>query len=118
MHQLRATLFALLVAAIASGATAHADADPAPPTPPTIATFVGAEYPVAARAAGREAAVELELTVGVDGQVLDARVVKDTLGSDHLKQCILAQVREWKFASVPGGEAEFQAPFVFTPPVK
>ena len=69
----------------------------------------------------RDATLRGKLVVsiaGASGEVVDARMVKDTLGSDHLKQCILAQVREWKFASVPGGEAEFQAPFVFTPPVK
>lgn len=70
----------------------------------------------------REPALRGKLIVSIklaaSGEVLDARIVKDTLGSEHLKQCILAQVREWKFASVPGGEAEFQAPFVFTPPVK
>ncbi|MCE9577884.1 MAG: TonB-dependent receptor [Deltaproteobacteria bacterium] len=93
MHQLRATLFAFLVAAIASGATAHADT--APPTPPTIATYVAAEYPADARAAGREASVELELTVGADGQVLDARVV--TPVGDGFDEAALAAVRQFVF---------------------
>ncbi len=44
-------------------------------SPPELLEFVEAEYPEAARAAGRGAAVELELTIGVDGLVRQARVV-------------------------------------------
>ena len=94
MHHLRSTLSAFLFAAIVTGAAAQAE--PAPPTPPTIATFVEAEYPTAAQEAGREASVELEITVGADGRVLDARVV--TPVGDGFDEAALAAVRQFVFA--------------------
>ena len=93
MHHIRSTLSALLFAAIVSGAAAQAQ--PAPPTPPTIATFVDAEYPAVARDAGREASVELEVTVGADGHVLDARGVAPV--GDGFDEAALAAVRQFVF---------------------
>lgn len=92
MHHLRATLSTLLFASFV--ATAPAAAQPAP-TPPTIATFVHAEYPDAARDARREASVELEVTVGADGRVMDARVI--TPAGEGFDEAALAAVRQFVF---------------------
>ncbi|MGE0399648.1 MAG: TonB-dependent receptor [Kofleriaceae bacterium] len=93
MHHLRSTLSAFLFAALVAGAAAQAE--PTPPTPPSIATFVDAEYPAAARDAGREASVELEITIGADGKVLDARVV--TPVGDGFDEAALAAVKQFSF---------------------
>lgn len=98
MHHLRTSLSAILFAVLVTAATA--EAQPAATTPPTIATFVRADYPAAARDAGREAAVELEVTIGVDGQVIDARVLAPA--GDGFDEAALAAVRQ----------------FVFTPAIK
>jgi TonB family protein len=56
------------------------------------------------------------ITVAASGAVTETRVVQDTLGSDALTSCALAQMRSWKFPQIPEGVVTFQAPFVFTPP--
>jgi TonB family protein len=93
MQHLRTTLSAFLFASLVAGASASAQ--PAP-TPPTIATFVHADYPEAAHDAGREASVELEITVGTDGLVLDARVLAPV--GDGFDEAALAAVRQFVFA--------------------
>ncbi|MDB4960288.1 MAG: TonB family protein / TonB-dependent receptor [Myxococcales bacterium] len=93
MHHLRTTLSALLFASLLTAAPAGAQPVA---TPPTIATFVPADYPTAARDAGREASVELEVTVGADGRVLDARVL--ALVGDGFDEAALAAVRQFVFA--------------------
>ena len=96
MHHLRTTLSAFLFASLVTGSLAGAQPAPTPPTPPTIATFVHAAYPDAARDAGREASVELEITVGADGLVVDARVL--TPVGDGFDEAALAAVRQFVFA--------------------
>jgi TonB family protein len=56
------------------------------------------------------------LTVAASGEVLDATLVQNTLGSERLASCALSQMRDWKFPPVPTGVTTFKAPFVFTPP--
>jgi hypothetical protein len=56
------------------------------------------------------------LTVAASGEVLEATVVRNTLGSDRLAQCALSQIDGWKFPAIAEGVTVFQAPFVFTPP--
>src|SRR5688572_10 len=58
-------------------ARAQPDAGVAQPevVPPRLVTFVDAEYPAEAQAAGVEANVELEITIGADGTITDVRVV-------------------------------------------
>jgi TonB family protein len=56
------------------------------------------------------------LTVTAAGQVSEAIVVQNTLGSERLSSCALAQIREWKFPPIASGVTTFQVPFVFTPP--
>jgi len=56
------------------------------------------------------------ITVAASGEVLEATVVQNTVGSDRLASCALSQIREWRFPAIPQGVTAFQAPFVFTPP--
>lgn len=93
MHLLRTTLAAVLFGALVAGS---AYAQPAP-TPPAVATYVQAEYPQAARDAGREAAVDLEIVIGPDGLVRDARVV--TPVGDGFDEAALAAVRQFVFTA-------------------
>ncbi|MCX5746180.1 MAG: TonB-dependent receptor [Proteobacteria bacterium] len=93
MPPLRSTLSAVLFASLVTATSASAQPTP---TPPTIATFVHAAYPDAARTAGREASVELEITVGVDGLVVDARVLAPV--GDGFDEAALVAVRQFVFA--------------------
>ena len=56
------------------------------------------------------------LTVAASGDVVEATVVQNTVGSTRLAECALSQIRDWKFPAIPEGLTTFQAPFVFTPP--
>ena len=56
------------------------------------------------------------MTITASGNVQDATVVRNTLGSDRIASCALSQIRSWKFPPISGGLTTFQAPFVFTPP--
>jgi TonB family protein len=58
----------------------------------------------------------IAITVAASGEVTDARVVEDTVGSAALSACVLGKIRAWTFPRVPAGTTTFQAPFVFTPP--
>jgi TonB family protein len=96
MQLLRTTLATFLLGALAAGSAHAQPAPPSPaPTPPAVATYVKAEYPQAARDAGHEAAVDLEIVVGPDGLVRDARVV--TPVGDGFDEAALAAVRQFVF---------------------
>lgn len=56
------------------------------------------------------------MTVTAAGNVQEATVVRNTLGSERIASCALSQIRSWKFPPISGGLTTFQAPFVFTPP--
>ena len=56
------------------------------------------------------------MTVTAAGNVQEAAVVRNTLGSERIASCALSQIRSWKFPPIQGGLTTFQAPFVFTPP--
>ena len=58
----------------------------------------------------------VSMTISASGNVMDATVVQNTLGSKRLEDCALAQIRDWKFPPIAEGVTSFQAPFVFTPP--
>ena len=68
------------------------------------------------RAPGLRGKLVTALTVTAAGEVTDVRVVSDTVKSSRLSQCVLSQIREWKFPAVPEGTTVFKTPFVFTPP--
>jgi TonB family protein len=56
------------------------------------------------------------MTVTAAGNVQEATVVRNSVGSERLAACALSQIRSWKFPPISGGLTTFQAPFVFTPP--
>jgi TonB family protein len=58
----------------------------------------------------------LVVTVLASGVVSEVGITHDSLGSTRLQECVLAQVREWRFPAIQEGTVSFQAPFVFTPP--
>ena len=63
-------------ASFAQGTAAGEEAQkPRLTKPPKLVTFVEAEYPESEKAAGRTAAVVLEIGIGADGTVTDAVVV-------------------------------------------
>lgn len=56
------------------------------------------------------------LTVLANGEVSQADVAQNKLGSDTVVDCVLAQIRAWHFPGIPTGVVSFKTPFVFTPP--
>jgi outer membrane biosynthesis protein TonB len=58
----------------------------------------------------------VSLTVQADGSVSDVVVVENTLGSDAVVGCAVAQMQGWQFPAIADGVSTFKAPFVFTPP--
>ncbi len=65
---------------------------------------------------GLKGKLVVALTIAASGEVLQAAVVQNTLGSAALTACALSQIRDWKFPAIPAGVTTFQVPFVFTPP--
>lgn len=63
--------------------------------PPSIAEFIEATYPPAAQAEEREATVGLAVTIGTEGEVVDAEVV-DSAG-DEFDGAALDAVRRFRF---------------------
>lgn len=68
------------------------------------------------RTPGLRGKIVAALTVTASGTVSDVRIVSDSVGSQRLTSCVLAQIREWRFPAVSGGAVVFKTPFVFTPP--
>ena len=62
--------------------------------PPTRTHFVEPAYPPTARAAGIQGVIILELTIGEDGAVSDARVLRSI---PLLDQAALDAVRQWRY---------------------
>jgi TonB family protein len=60
--------------------------------------------------------VVVSLTVLASGEVSEAFVVENTLRSNAVVECVLAQIRGWQFPAIPHGSTSFKTPFVFTPP--
>lgn len=60
--------------------------------------------------------IVVTITVTASGQVTEATVIENTVGSQRLASCTLSQIREWRFPAIREGVTTFQAPFVFTPP--
>jgi TonB family protein len=56
------------------------------------------------------------ITVLASGEVSEASVVENSLGAKAVTDCMLAQIRGWRFPAIPYGVTSFRAPFVFTPP--
>jgi TonB family protein len=68
------------------------------------------------RQEGLSGKLVVALTVAASGEVIEATIVENTLGSSRLASCALSQIRDWKFPAIERGTTTFQAPFVFTPP--
>lgn len=58
----------------------------------------------------------ISLTVLASGEVSEAKVVEDGLGSAAVTRCVLAQIHDWRFPAIERGMTTFKTPFVFTPP--
>jgi len=68
------------------------------------------------RSPGLDGKMVIVLTVLPSGQVDDATIQQDTLGSARLQECILTQIKAWRFPAIAEGTVTFRTPFVFTPP--
>ncbi len=93
------TLSLVAVAASAQGVPEHPEEGSTTAgdaiVPPQLVEFVAAEYPEAARAQGLEGEVVLELVVGADGHVTEARVVG---GAGHgFDQAAMEAVKAFRF---------------------
>ncbi len=66
--------------------------------------------------AGLRGKLVVAITVLASGEVSEASVVENALGSQTVAACVLAQVRGWRFPAIAYGTTSFRAPFVFTPP--
>jgi len=58
----------------------------------------------------------VSLVVLANGTVSEAGIVEDSLKSPSVRECVLAQIRGWRFPAIPSGSTSFKTPFVFTPP--
>ena len=58
----------------------------------------------------------VSLTVQANGTVSNVVLVEDSLRSAAVTDCVLAQMRGWKFPAIEAGVVTFKTPFVFTPP--
>jgi TonB family protein len=68
------------------------------------------------KAPGLGGRLVVAITVAAAGNVTEAAIVQDTVGSPALASCALAQIREWRFPVIPDGVVTFRTPFIFTPP--
>lgn len=58
----------------------------------------------------------VSLTVEPGGLVNNVVLVENSLNSPAVTECMLAQMRGWKFPAIGSGTVTFITPFVFTPP--
>ncbi len=58
----------------------------------------------------------VSITVLASGAVSEAIVVENSLRSPAVTDCVLSQMRGWRFPAIPRGNTSFKTPFVFTPP--
>jgi len=68
------------------------------------------------RRPGLSGKMVVAMAVAASGEVVEATVVQNTVGSERLAACALSQIKDWKFAAIPVGVTTCQASFVFTPP--
>ncbi|MGB0680722.1 MAG: TonB family protein, partial [Polyangiales bacterium] len=87
-------------------------------TPPRVLQAVEARYPPDALAAGREASVELAVTVQADGSVGAVTVARSAGAA--FDEAAIAALRQWRFAPARQGEqaiaSRIRVPFRFTLP--
>ncbi len=63
---------------------------------------------------GLSGKIEIEFTIGVNGQVEEAFVSKNQMGSDAVGACIVGRIRKWRFPKPDGGSVTVNFPFIFT----
>ncbi len=66
------------------------------------------------RSPGLEGKLVLRIAVTAEGRTTAVKVLEDSLGSEAVRDCVLAQVADWRFPAVASGQVTFKAPFVFT----
>ena len=76
-------------------------------TPPRLAKFVEAVYPEAARAAGKSAAVDLELQLDDTGKVAQAKVLNGA--GEGFDEAALAAAQQFRFEPARRGETAIAA---------
>jgi len=119
------TLACATLAKRALGQTADAPASSPPPaanalTPPKLVTAAEAAYPAAAKAAGKEATVELQLTLDAAGKPTDVQVVTAT--GDGFDEAAVEAARRFVFEPARRGETaipsriRYQYVFKLPPP--
>lgn len=59
--------------------------------------------------------IEVEFTIAESGNVDEARVSSNKMGSAEVGDCIVSRVRRWKFPQPKGGSVTVNYPFIFTP---
>ena len=96
------TAVALLATLLGHAAQGQDGAPAVALTPPRLLTFVEATYPPAAKAVGRQAQVELELTIDGAGKVTAAAVVEPA--GDGFDEAAVAAARQFVFAPARRGE--------------
>ncbi len=67
------------------------------------------------RDASLQGKIEIEFTIGSGGEVEDARVSSNKMGSTAVGDCIVSRVRRWRFPEPDGGRVTVNYPFIFTP---
>jgi TonB family C-terminal domain len=93
------------------------DAEPAEPPPllrlPQLAGFVQAAYPPEARAAGKEAAVRLILSIDASGAVIDVQVVEPV--GDGFDEAAVEAARQFRFVPALGedGPVDVRVEYVY-----
>lgn len=90
---------------------------PEPPAPAPASTFsikyrVDPQYPAAAKRAGEQGTVLLELIVAPDGRPSEVNILRSS-GFPVLDQAAVDAVRKWRFATNATGLARLQLPVTF-----
>lgn len=67
------------------------------------------------RDASLQGKIEIEFTIGSGGEVDDARISANKMGSAAVGDCIVSRVRRWRFPAPSGGRVTVNYPFIFTP---
>ncbi len=112
---------AAVLAAVFASPSVHADAPVHAPelttTPPTLVTFVAAPFPLRET---RSSTVDLVLTVGIDGRVAGARVVRS--GGADFDAAAAAAARRFVFAParregrIVAAKIRYRYTFAYAPP--
>lgn len=59
--------------------------------------------------------VKVQFTIQESGRVDEARVIEDSTGDGAVGQCIVENIKRWRFPKPDGGSVTVAYPFLFTP---